>query len=192
VILFFENFNSLTILTRNHRKTKNQKISLFMRTIKYAIIMSLGLFLLATTAAEAQRITAGGGVGYGSKSENVNFQVNAYYQLPTLPLRFGGDVGFVKPEDNLTEIESNLNMHFMALDTELLSIYTITGLNVLYARFSDGDFSESDTDTGFNLGAGGEIDLGFGRGFGEAKYIIGSDRDEQWVFGVGVRVRVSN
>lgn len=163
-----------------------------MRTLKYAIIMSLGLFLLATTAAEAQRITAGGGVGYGSKSENVNFQVNAYYQLPTLPLRLGGDVGFAKPEDNLTEVETNLNVHFMALDTELLSIYTITGLNVLYARFSDGDFSESDTDTGFNLGAGGEIDLGFGRGFGEAKYIVGSERDEQWVFGVGVRVRVSN
>ncbi len=163
-----------------------------MRKLQFALLLSLGMFLMITTTAEAQRISAGGGVGYGSKSENVNFQVNAYYQLPTLPLRLGGDVGFSKPEDNLTEVETNLNVHFMALDTELLSIYTITGLNVLYARFSDDDFSESDTDTGFNLGAGGELDLGFGRGFGEAKYIVGSDRDEQWVFGVGVRVRVSN
>ncbi len=163
-----------------------------MRKLQFALLLSLGMFLMITTTAEAQRISAGGGVGYGSKSENVNFQVNAYYQLPTLPLRLGGDVGFSKPEDNLTEVETNLNVHFMTLDTELLSIYTITGLNVLYARFSDDDFSESDTDTGFNLGAGGELDLGFGRGFGEAKYIVGSDRDEQWVFGVGVRVRVSN
>ncbi len=163
-----------------------------MRKLQFALLLSLGMFLMITTTAEAQRISAGGGVGYGSKSENVNFQVNAYYQLPTLPLRLGGDVGFSKPEDNLTEVETNLNVHFMALDTELLSIYTITGLNVLYARFSDDDFSESDTDTGFNLGAGGELDLGFGRGFCEAKYIVGSDRDEQWVFGVGVRVRVSN
>ncbi len=163
-----------------------------MRTLKFAFILTMGLFFFATSQAEAQRITAGGGVGYGSKSENVNFQVNAYYRLPTLPLRIGGDVGFVKPEDNVTEIESNINVHFMVVDTELLSLYTITGVNVLYARFSAGDITESDTDTGFNLGAGAEIDLGFGRGFGEAKYIVGSNREEQLVLGVGVRVSLSN
>ena len=163
-----------------------------MRTLKIVFILTIGLFIFATSQAEAQRITAGGGVGYGSKSENVNFQVNAYYRLPTLPLRIGGDVGFAKPEDNVTEIESNVNVHFMAVDTELISLYTITGLNVLYSRFSAGDISESITDTGFSLGAGAEIDLGFGRGFGEAKYIVGSDRDEQWILGVGVRVSVSN
>ncbi len=163
-----------------------------MRKLQFALLLFLGMFLVITTTTEAQRITAGGGVGYGSKSEDVNFQVNAYYQLPTLPLRIGGDVGFVRPKDDLTEVETNLNVHFMALDTELLSIYTITGLNVFYARFSDGETSSSETDTGFNLGAGGELDLGFGRGFGEVKYIAGSDREDQWVFGVGVRVRVSN
>ncbi len=163
-----------------------------MRTLKFAFILTAGLIIFATSQAEAQRITAGGGVGYGSKSENVNFQVNAYYRLPTLPLRIGGDVGFAKPQDNVTEIESNINVHFMAVDTELLSLYTITGLNVLYSRFSAGDITESDTDTGFNLGAGAEIDLGFGRGFGEAKYIVGSDRDEQWILGAGVRVSISN
>src|SRR5690625_6268435 len=65
---------------------------------------------------------SGGGVGYGSKSENVNFQVNVYYRLPTLPLRIGGDVGFSKPETDLTEIESNLNVHFMVVDSDLLSL----------------------------------------------------------------------
>lgn len=163
-----------------------------MKKIKFAFLLTIGLFIFVTTQAEAQKITAGGGVGYGSKSENVNFQVNAYYKLPTLPLRIGGDVGFAKPEDNLTEIESNLNLHFMVVDTELLSLYTITGLNVLHARFSAGDISGSDTDTGFNLGGGAEIDLGFGRGFGEAKYIVGSEREEQLILGVGVRVSLSN
>jgi|GEM_PF-1107712 len=188
----FESFKWLNIFIEPEITTKNYRRVYFMRTLKFLFILTIGLFIFATSQAEAQRITAGGGVGYGSKSENVNFQVNAYYRLPTLPLRIGGDVGFSKPEDNVTDIESNLNVHFMALDTELISLYTITGFNVLYSRFSAGDISESVTDTGFNLGAGGEIDLGFGRGFGEAKYIVGSDRDEQWILGVGVRVSVSN
>jgi hypothetical protein len=164
-----------------------------MRKLKYALILSIGAFLFVTSSAEAQRITAGGGVGYGSKSENVNFSVNAYYRLPTLPLRIGGDVGYAKPDDNVNEFDGNFNLHFLALDTSLLTLYTITGLNVVHTRFSVSDADTiTDTDTGFNLGAGGELDLGFGRGFGEAKYVVGSDRDEQWIFGVGVRVSVSN
>jgi opacity protein-like surface antigen len=164
-----------------------------MRKVTYAFIIILGTLFFITSNAEAQTVTAGGGVGYGSKSENANFQVNLYYRLPTLPLRIGGDVGFSKPEDNLTEIESNANLHFMAVDTDLLSLYTITGLNVLHARFSP-EVGEtfSDTDTGFNLGAGAELDLGFGRAFGEAKYILGTEREEQVVLGAGIRVSLSN
>lgn len=163
-----------------------------MRKVTYASILILGTLFFITSNAEAQTITAGGGVGYGSKSENANFQVNLYYRLPTLPLRIGGDVGFSKPEDDLTEIESNANLHFMAVDTELISLYTITGLNVLHARLSQGDETFSDTDTGFNVGAGAEVDLGFGRAFGEAKYILGTEREEQVVLGAGIRVSLSN
>src|SRR5690625_7026979 len=76
----------------------------------------------------------------------------------------------------------------MVVDSDLLSLYTITGLNVLHLRASpDGGDSFSDTTTGFNLGAGAELDLGFGRAFGEAKYVLGSDRDEQLVLGAGIR-----
>lgn len=163
-----------------------------MNKFTYAIILSLGMFLLAAVSVQAQTITAGGGVGYGSKSEDFNFQVNAYYSIPNLPLRVGGDVGFSKPEDNLTQIEGNANVHLMLLDKELISIYGLTGLNVLYSKISVGDVSDSSTDTGFNVGGGAEVDLGFGRGFGEAKYILGSDREEQLVLGVGVRVAISN
>lgn len=163
-----------------------------MRKITYAFITVLGILFFVTSNAEAQTITAGGGVGYGSKSENANFQVNLYYRLPTLPLRIGGDVGFSKPADDLTEIDSNVNLHFMAVDTELLSLYTITGLNVLHSRFSQDDGTISNTDTGFNVGAGAELDLGFGRAFGEAKYILGTEREEQVVLGAGIRVSLSN
>ncbi|MDX1640452.1 MAG: outer membrane beta-barrel protein [Balneolaceae bacterium] len=163
-----------------------------MKKFKYTIILSIGMFLFAAIAAQAQTITAGGGVGYGSKSEDFNFQVNAYYSIPNLPLRVGGDVGFSKPEDNLTQIEGNANVHLMIIDQELVSIYGLTGLNVLYSKVSVGGVSDSATDTGFNVGGGAEVDLGFGRGFGEAKYVLGSDREEQLVLGVGVRVAISN
>src|SRR6056297_3113024 len=133
-----------------------------MRKVTYAFTIMLGTLFFITSNAEAQTITAGGGVGYGSKSENANFQVNLYYRLPTLPLRIGGDVGFSKPGDDLTEIESNANLHFMAVDTEFISLYTITGLNVLHRRLSEDSGNGSDTtETGFNVGAGAELDLGF-------------------------------
>lgn len=163
-----------------------------MRKLQYAIIFIIGMFLLTTMSAYAQTISAGGGVGYGSKSENFNFQVNAYYSVPNLPLRVGGDVGFSKPEDNITNIEGNANIHLMLLDEELISIYGLTGLNVLHTKASVANVSQSNTYTGLNVGGGAEVDLGFGRGFGEAKYILGREGSEQLVLGVGVRVSVSN
>jgi opacity protein-like surface antigen len=163
-----------------------------MRKLITTALLSAGLSLFAVLPIAAQSISVGGGVGYGSESEDLNFQVNAYYGFENLPLRIGGDVGYSEPEDNLTQIEGNVNLHLMAIDSDLLSLYGITGLNVVHLRFSFNDITESETDTGVNLGAGAEFDLGFGRAFGEAKYILGSDREEQLVLGAGIRVSISN
>ena len=163
-----------------------------MRKLITTALLSAGLCLFAVLPIAAQSISVGGGVGYGSESEDLNFQVNAYYGFENLPLRIGGDVGYSEPEDNLTQIEGNVNLHLMAIDSDLLSLYGITGLNVVHLRFSFNDITETETDTGINLGAGAEFDLGIGRAFGEAKYILGSDREEQLVLGAGIRVSISN
>ncbi len=166
-----------------------------MRKIQFAITLAAVMLLFSTVSLKAQTITAGGGVGYGSKSEDFNFQVNAYYSIPNLPLRIGGDVGFSKPEDNLTQIDGNANVHLMLINKEAVSLYGLTGLNVLYNKVSVGDVSQSETYTGLNAGAGLELGLGFGRAFGEVKYIIGRDipnDDEQLVIGAGIRVNISN
>lgn len=163
-------------------------------------VLFISIFMFSQIA-EAQRISAGGGVGYGSKSEDLNFSVNAYHRLSTLPMRIGGDVGYIRPrtsgDDSTHLIDSNFNIHFMAIDHELLSLYTITGLNVLHSRFrteiDDQTIRENDTDFGFNVGAGGELDVGNkGRVFGEIKYILGSEREDQLIVGAGVRVNLSN
>lgn len=163
-----------------------------MKKIITTALLAAGLCMFAVVPAAAQSITIGGGVGYGSESEDLNFQVNAYYGFDNLPLRIGGDVGYSEPEDNLTQIEGNVNLHLMAVDTDLVSLYGITGINVVHLRFDFSDNTVTETDTGFNVGAGAELDLGFGRAFGEAKYILGSDRDEQLVLGAGIRVSISN
>ncbi len=166
-----------------------------MKKLQIATTLTVIMLLLSAVSLKAQTITAGGGVGYGSKSEDFNFQVNAYYSIPNLPLRIGGDVGFSKPEDNLTQIDGNANVHLMLIDKETVSLYGLTGLNVLYNKVSVGDVSQSETYTGLNAGAGLELGLGFGRAFGEVKYIIGRDipgDDEQIVIGAGIRVNISN
>lgn len=156
----------------------------------------ISLFILSQ-AAEAQSVSAGGGVGYGSKSEDLNFSVNVYHRLSTLPMRIGGDVGYTRPktsgDDRADLIDGNFNLHFLAVDHELVTLYTITGLNVLHSRFKteldDQSITENNTDLGFNVGAGGELDLGnTGRVFGEVKYILGSEREDQLILGAGVRV----
>lgn len=166
-----------------------------MRKIKFAITLAAVMVFVSSVSLKAQTISAGGGVGYGSKSEDFNFQVNAYYSIPNLPLRVGGDVGFSKPEDNLTQIDGNANIHLMLIDKEAVSLYGLTGLNVLHSKYSGEGMSVSDTYTGLNAGGGLELGLGFGRAFGEVKYIIGRDipgDDEQLIFGAGIRVNISN
>ncbi|GAA5523272.1 hypothetical protein LQ318_15465 [Aliifodinibius salicampi] len=170
-----------------------------MKKLSCLLTVLLCSAFIWTVTVEAQEIRAGGGVGYGSKSENVNFNVSLYYSLPDLPIRVGADVGYSVPEKNaqsrFDQIEGNINGHLMAVDEEIFSLYGLTGLNIMHHRFKydpDGaaSFTESDTNLGINAGAGAELDMGFGRTYGEAKYIIGRDDVSQLILGLGVRVSI--
>lgn len=170
-----------------------------MKKLSFLVTVLFCSAFIWTSMAEAQKITAGGGVGYGSKSENVNFNVSMYYSLPDLPVRLGADVGYSMPEKNsqirTDQIEGNINGHLMVVDEEMFSLYGLTGLNVMHNRFKydpegASSYTESDTNLGINVGAGAELDMGFGRTYGEAKYIIGRDDVSQLILGVGVRVDI--
>lgn len=155
--------------------------------------------IVSLSTADAQRVSAGGGVGFGSESENLNFQINAYFSPQNTPLRFGGDVGYSMPEREsnfrMDVIESNANVHFMAVDEEVVSIYSITGLNVMHSRARtsfDNQPSVTDTETaaGLNLGIGGEFKTGKGRTYAEVKYVTGRSGGDSFVVGGGVRIRI--
>lgn len=163
-----------------------------------AILISL--FLIGTViTAQAQSISAGGGIGFGTQSENPNFQINAYFSPSNTPVRFGGDVSYSMPEREnqfrMDVIETNANVHFMAVDEDIVSIYSITGLNITHsmARTSfdnQPSVTESDTHTGMNLGIGGEFKSGKGRSFAEIKYVTGRGDGDSFVIGGGIRIRI--
>lgn len=170
-----------------------------MNKLNCVIAIAFCSVFIWSVSAEAQDISVGGGVGYGSKSENVNFQVNMYYRLPDMPIRVGAEAAYSVPEKNaesrVDQIEGNINGHYMVVEEEQFSLYGLTGLNILHNRFKyepDGgpSISESDTNLGLNIGTGAELDIGFGRTFGEAKYILGRDDVSQLVLGAGVRVDI--
>jgi len=175
------------------KNTLQYEAKITIWTLLFSILIS------SLSTVEAQRISAGGGVGFGSESENLNFQINAYFSPSNTPIRLGGDVGYSMPEREsnfrMDIIESNANVHFMAVDEEVVSIYSITGLNVTHSRArtsfdSQPSVTDSDTETGLNLGIGGEFKTGKGRTYGEIKYVTGRSNGDSFVVGGGVRIRI--
>jgi len=169
-----------------------------MKTFSIAGILLTFILIGSVNTSDAQRITAGGGIGFGSESENLNFQINTYFKPSALPIRIGGDVSYSMPErqDNfrLDVIETNANLHFMAVDEDIVSIYSISGLNVTHNRArtsfdSEPSITETDTRTGLNIGLGGEFKTGKGRSYAEIKYVTGRGDGDSVVVGGGVRVR---
>lgn len=169
-----------------------------MKTFSITAFLLTFIMIGSVNTSDAQRISAGGGVGFGSQSESLNFQINAYFTPSALPMRIGGDLSYSMPEREddfrLDVIETNANVHLMAVDEEIVSVYTITGLNITHnrARTSpDGQpsFTDTDTNAGLNIGLGGEFKTGQGRTFAEIKYVTGRGDGDSVVVGGGVRVR---
>ena len=159
-------------------------------------ILTFSFVLFFTVDSQAQYLTVGGGVGYSTESEQVNFTVNAAYKLPGLPMRLGGAVDYTI-EDKTgnvrnSAIDGNINTYLMAVDTQLVSVYGLTGLNVYHQMVKidspSGSISESDTSLGLNLGGGAEVQQGPTRFYAEMKYIFRED-DARTVVSAGMRFR---
>ena len=155
-----------------------------MKKQNYLII----LFFLITTTAPAQ-ISAGGGMAYGFDVKDPGIQLRGVYQINDR-WRAGADFIFYldsEPEVSLTEL--NLNGHYFFLDEEPLRAYALAGLNFATARTDFvGIGSGTNTETGLNIGAGGEYTILENlSGLAELKYVIGSTRDiSQLLVAVGV------
>ncbi|HLR26340.1 MAG TPA: hypothetical protein VK112_10775 [Fodinibius sp.] len=162
-------------------------------------IILAGAIICCGQAATAQNISIGGGVGYGNKSNNLNFYVNGNYAIPQSPIRIGTVLGYSLREKNSTRrvdrIRADLNTYLMAVDKEVISLYGLVGLNVSryrtkYKTGRDAPYTDINVYAGANAGAGLELDAGVGRYFAEGKYIFGHDAIAGFVVRTGLRVGI--
>ncbi len=167
-----------------------------MKKISIAVLSAVFIMLLSQTSS-AQGIKVGAGLMYGSEIEEIGLQVNGVVDLPVTSLRAAADIGFFFVEDSEilgTTIETNLweaniNAHYVFGFVPKANIYALAGLNFTTVSVDFAGVSDSETETGFNLGAGAELPLGPVDFFAEAKMVF-SDAyvDNQFALAGGVRI----
>ncbi len=172
------------------------------------LIAAFSSSMVSAQIADAQ-IRVGGGVVYTDLDPwNLGLQGNGYFALPNLPqLRIGGDFTYYLPESEglsvpgvgSARVEQRLlalngNAQFHLLTQEQFSLYGLGGVN--WTRVSVSASSNlpdvptgesSEARVGANLG-GGELNLGFGVLYGEAKSILAGDDWSRIVLGAGIRI----
>ena len=149
--------------------------------------------------AAAQNIHLGGGVSYGTESEALSFRGSAFYNVPNSLFRIGSNLGYTTREhrDNrrTDRFYANINGYLIALQEPGFTLYGLTGINVSYHRtkFSPDEapsYSATELYPGANAGIGMETNIGIGRQFTEAKYVIGHNDISGFVFNTGVRIGI--
>lgn len=131
----------------------------------------------------------------GLKSDPGRFQVGAQGRYVLIDnVRLAADANFVFPKDKTTGFDINLNAHYVFDVYENTTVYPLVGISMQNARFAGKNTiigkipSDSYTNWGFNLGAGGSYNLSSNTFVNaELKYTF-SDTD-CFVFMVGYGVK---
>lgn len=167
---------------------------------KTTTLLFAALFaIVGYNTANAQFTDIGVGLMYGTEIEQPGLRVDGVYQINE-EFRAVADLGFFLPDEtdfgggntitvSWWELNLNGNYIFHTDEESGIEAYALGGLNFLNVKVeSDGQFgsgSNSDSEVGLNIGAGGEYAMGFGKLFAELKYVLG-DAD-QLNIGAGVR-----
>lgn len=167
-----------------------------MVNVKSLSLLIVLYVMLSLPSATAQNISVGGGVGYGSESNNLSFHGNLYYAFPHSPFRLGTQLGYSMRDKNSNRrtdrMTGNINGYLMAIDQPYFSLYGLTGVGLLHTRTkiksANGSYTDTDLLVGANAGAGLEMGGGVGRYFAEGKYIFGREAISGFVFQTGVRI----
>lgn len=179
-----------------------------MKKLLSTFCLILGLILTTGMNGYAQQgnISLGGGLMYGSGAggnlssinNDLGLMVDGYYTI-TDKIRAGAGFGYFFPKSegggDFTVTEFNINGHYIFLDDVSFNVYGLAGINITSFKFdveaAGFSASTSASETGLNIGIGGEYGMGFGNLFGELKYAgLGGQADEL-VLGAGIRVVVN-
>ena len=170
-----------------------------------AFMAVFALFTFLSTEASAQ-LWFGGGLVFGSEVENLGLQANGHLVVnEENKIRVGADITYFfsdKASSGDLEVKTNIfainvNGHYMLVDSDLLILYALAGLNFGFVNVEVSGpgsqfaelFDTNDTEIGLNAGGGVEYTVPFGRIYGEVKYVLGGF--DQLVIGGGVRIPIS-
>jgi opacity protein-like surface antigen len=149
--------------------------------MKRIILILIAFFSFTTVNAQ---ISLGGGLGYATEIDNLNFHLDGNYAFnekwegaATFTYYLTGEeaAGF-----DLSWYGFDFNAHYNFSEYTNGKIYGLAGLNIMMVSVSYddptgmiGDISTSDTDIGLNIGVGTKYALNEKLSlFGEAKYTI--------------------
>lgn len=144
--------------------------------MKKILFLTITLCLLSFISVHAQKVRLALQGGYGFEIEkaavggslevflvdNFSLAVGANFYVPAEKFDFGGT------DVKISYWELNADLHVYAINTEALGLYGIVGLNVMNVKAKFGSESDSDNETGANLGIG--LSVGSGLPFVEVKY----------------------
>ena len=155
--------------------------------MKKPVISILTIILFSNTISFSQDIRLGGGLGYGSRINNIglNFRgdikIRKHWSItPHFNYFFDKSKGAVTFKWNALNIDGH---YYIDMDNTW-NIYPLFGFNFASVAEKENEITFSSSDIGLNIGLGSEYY--FDRrlsGFGEAKYVLGNA--DQLVLAVG-------
>lgn len=117
----------------------------------------LSLFVLAFTAcamnAQINLQSAHIKLNYATEREQVGIGAQARLGI-TQNLRMSPDAIIYFPKDHTTALDVNANLEYAIPLQSNASLYPLAGISMVNTRYSYKGISNSNTDFGFNLGAG--------------------------------------
>lgn len=127
-------------------------------------------------------------IGYQTEHKRFLMGVEGRYSI-TDEIRLAPDIAVLFPNDHLTGLDVNVNVHYVISLAEGFSFYPFVGGAMLNNRYSNHGNTNSFTDFGLNLGAGVSYDIvAFGYLDFQFKYTIVDGKDPAYfMLGYGIR-----
>lgn len=156
----------------------------------------LAFVIIALTCNSFAQIKAGGGITYGSEQKTIGFNLRGQYNVWENVDVVGGFTFYLPHKEKQTilfaTVESKTTMWSFDVDghynfdlIDKLKAYPLAGLNISGVSVEVNGTKASDTEVGFNIGAGAAYEITDNlAAYFELKYTLGNY--DQAVIGIGV------
>lgn len=163
-----------------------KRTSLSILAFLFSVILVASVQPAQAQVTQEGDITAGIGLSYGLDIEEAGLTIQGFYTI-TDQIRAGAGYTYYFMDNDVSAGELNIDGHYLFKNEDGLILYGLAGLSFARTSVKVMGSKFSSSDTGVNLGAGVEYDLGAVYLFGEPKFTLGGF--EQLQVTAGVRLR---